>query len=131
MIKLESAPALTTTSRLELVSQGDAPAIQLNTSEYQERVGDQWMPSRTKLKQEVVFITEDGPVTLSGVVLESEAIQMPAAFRVVLEVTLEQRLKGAFDKGRVSQSYVSVSVLRVVEVYSAPNRKVFPQTVVK
>lgn len=128
MIKLESAPALSCTTRLDLVSTGENPSIQLTTSDYQEKVGDQWMKSTHKVRQEIVSIGQNGPVTLSGVVDEPVAVQIAAAHRVVVDVALSEKLKGAFAQGRVSQAYVDVALVRVLEVYDRPGHMVYPQT---
>lgn len=128
MVKLESKPALSCSSLIDLISNGENPSIQLATSEYQEKVGDNWVKSHKKVKQEVVMIGQNGPVTLSGVVEESVAVEIAAAYRVLVEVSLSEKLKGAFAQGRVSQAYVDVSIVRVVEVYDKPGHKVYPLT---
>ncbi|MBN1404353.1 MAG: hypothetical protein JW942_07825 [Opitutales bacterium] len=128
MIVLNSTPALKVTAKLTLISDGEAPSIALGVNETKEKIGDKWIPSTTKREQEVVGIGLDGAFTLKGEVPEDLAVQISAAHTVVVEVLLTQGLKGAYDKGRVSQAYVDLKLIQVLEVYSAPGRKVYPLT---
>jgi hypothetical protein len=129
MISLDSSPTINCKARLVLESDGDVPSIQCSVTDYREKVGDVYLVSSSKKTQEITAIdSQSGPFTLSGQVPETKALQIAAAYKVVVEVRLEAKLKGAWDKGRVSQSYVDVSILSIVEVWDKPGHKVYPLT---
>lgn len=127
MIKLETKNASpSAVCFLELKSAGDASSVVLSTEEIREPVDlgggkQEWQTSKIRCKQLVTFIGADGsPTSLEGSVLESEAIQIAAAHKVVLQVEVSNELKAAYAAGRVSKAYTSLELVRVVEVWDTP-----------
>jgi hypothetical protein len=122
MIKLESKNQMpSAVAALELKSSGDTASISLATEEIREQVNGEWVTSTTKRKQIVTFIGNDGtPCMLEGIVAEAEVVEVGAAWKIVLQVTVVNELKAAFQAGRKSQAYTALGVTRVVEVWDTP-----------
>ncbi len=125
-IKLETKNAApSAVSTLEIKSAGDASSIVLGTEEVREAVEvggkTDWITSKLKVKQFLSFIGADGtPCTLEGTVLESEAVEITAAHKVVIQVQIANELKAAYQAGRVSKGYTSLELVKVVEVWDTP-----------
>jgi hypothetical protein len=130
-IKLETknvAPAAVIL--LEIKSQDGASSVVLGFEEVKMRVGEgksaSYVPNPQKMRQSVSFIGFDGfPVLIEGVVPESQAIEISAAFKVVVQVTISNELKVAYEAGRVSQGYMALNLVRVVEVWDSPKNKLW------
>jgi hypothetical protein len=138
-IKLETkSTAPSAVSTLEIKSAGDASSLVLGTEEVREAVNvngkDEWHTSKLKVKQFLSFIGSDGtPVCLEGVVLDSEAVEISAACKVVIQVQISNELKATYEKGRVSKGYMALELVRVVEVWDTPKNCLWraPSTVSK
>lgn len=123
MIKLETknaAPSALAT--IELKSAGDAASVILTTEEVREPVQvngrDEWQVSKLYRLQILTFIGADGtPCSIEGKVLETEAVEIPAAHKVVVQVQVANELKAAREAGRVSKAYTSLQLAKVVEVW--------------
>ncbi|MDF9828664.1 hypothetical protein M2447_002792 [Ereboglobus sp. PH5-10] len=108
-------------SALELRSAGNVPSIQLQAEDVREQVDNQWVTSTVKKKQLITFIGADGsPCALEGTVAESEAVEIEAAYKIVVQIKVANELKAAFQAGRVSRAYTSLEVVRVTEVWDSP-----------
>jgi hypothetical protein len=122
-IKLETKNASpSAVCALEIKSAGDGSSVVLSTEEIREPVElggkTEWQTSKIRCKQLVTFIGADGsPTSLEGSVLESEAIEIAAAHKVVVQATISNELKAAYAAGRVSKAYTSFELVRVVEVW--------------
>lgn len=127
MIKLENPTnAPVALSVLTLQSVGSAPSIVLSTDNARKLQGEIWVEDPARLKQFVSFTAPDGEqAEIEGLVDENSAVEISGAFKVVLEVSLRKGLKGAFDKGAVSRGYAAVELVRVVEVWSTPSKKLW------
>jgi len=125
-IKLETKSAApSAVSTLEIKSAGEASSVVLGTEEVREAVEvggkTDWITSKLKVKQFLSFIGADGtPCTLEGTVLEAEAVEIAAAHKVVIQVTIANELKAAYQAGRVSKGYTSLELVKVVEVWDTP-----------
>jgi hypothetical protein len=125
-IKLETKNAApSAVSTLEIKSALDASSVVLGTEEVREAVEvggkTEWLTSKLKVKQFLSFIGADGtPCSLEGTVLESEAVEITAAHKVVIQVQIANELKAAYQAGRVSKGYTSLELVKVVEVWDTP-----------
>ena len=125
-IKLETKSAApSAVSTIEIKSAGEASSVVLGTEEIREAVEvggkTDWITSKIRVKQFLSFIGADGiPCTLEGTVLESEAVEITAAHKVVIQVAIANELKAAYQAGRVSKGYTSLELVRVVEVWGTP-----------
>ncbi|EIQ00223.1 hypothetical protein OpiT1DRAFT_04765 [Opitutaceae bacterium TAV1] len=121
-IKLETKHAAPSAAvRLEICSAGDSASIVLTTEDVQQRVNDEWVTSVTHRKQVLSFVAADGQaMTLTGRVDEREAVEIPAAHKVVVEVTIATGLQGAFERGAKSRAYTALDLAKVVEVWDNP-----------
>lgn len=122
MIKLESKNLMpSSVAVLTIQSAGDVAGVSLSTEEVREQdaQSQQWSVSKTKRKQIITFIGSDGqPCSVEGTVYENEAIEIPGAYKILVEVRVSVELKAAYQAGRVSKAYTSLEVVRVVEVWA-------------
>jgi hypothetical protein len=126
MIKLEN-PVNAPVARcvLTLESVGSTPSISVSTSEARKQSGLEWIADPLRLKQHITFIGADGDgVTLSGLVEETDAVEISGAFRVVVEVKLAEEQKGAFAAGRVGREFTALQVVRIMEIWASASRKI-------
>jgi len=87
---------------------------------------DTWIDETTKRIQVVSCVNEQGEaISIEGQVNEAEAVTIQGAFKVLLLVRVGEGLKGAFDKGAVSKSYASLTLIKVVEVWSSPTKRLW------
>lgn len=135
MHKLETKnAALAALAKLEIGSLGSVASVVLATEEVRKEVNGQWQTDTVYRQQVMSFIGADGsPCTIEGRVLESECVEIPAAFKVVVQVNVSNELKGAFAAGRVSKAYTALNLVRVLEVWDTPKNclwraKDVPQT---
>jgi hypothetical protein len=111
---------------LEIRSAGTIPSIQLQVEDVREQVNNEWVTSTTKKKQLITFIGGDGnPCAIEGSVLDVEAVEIEAAWKIIVQVKVANELKAAFSAGRVSRAYTSLEVLRVVEVWDSPKGSIW------
>ena len=82
----------------------------------------QWKDDPLHLKQVLTFVGDDGPVQLFGTVAESEAVELKAAWKVVVLANLSTKSLPAFDKGRVSKTLVALGIVKVVEVWESASK---------
>lgn len=121
MIKLASKNSLPSAMAvLEIKSASDVASISLTVEEVRmpDSAGN-FAVSKERLKQVVSFVGADGTAcSLEGVIPEETAIVLDqAAFKVVVEIEIQNELKAAYQAGRVSKSYTSLVLVRVVEVW--------------
>lgn len=123
-IKLENlaVKGIESTALLTVDSPSDHPAIGLKAEKAQSLQGDKWAEDPTKAKQLVTFIGEDGPVEMKGTVPQDMAVEISAAWRVVVEIEISTTALPAYEAGRKSRTLLAVSVRRVVEVWSNPKK---------
>jgi len=122
-IKLESiVKGIECLSLLNIESPTDTPAISLKVDEAASFVGEKWTVDPTKGKQWITFIGEDGPVELQGIVDQDKAIDIAAAWKVIVEVRLSTQALPAFEAGRKSKTLLALSVLRVTEVWATSKK---------
>lgn len=108
-------------SALEIRSAGNVPSIRLQVEDVREQVNGEWVNSTLKKKQLITFIGADGaPCALEGTVAEADAVEIEAAWKIIVQVQVANELKAAFQAGRVSRAYTSLEVARVVEVWDSP-----------
>lgn len=125
-IKLETkAASPSAVSQLEIKSAGDASSVVLASEEVREPIEiggkTEWTVSKLKRKQLLTFIGADGtPCSLEGTVLDSEAIEISAAHKVVVQIQISNELKATYEKGRVSKGYTALELVKVVEVWDTP-----------
>lgn len=123
MIKLETknaAPSALAT--LAIQSFGEHANVILATEEIREPINvngkDEWQVSRLSRLQVLTFVGADGvPCSIEGKVLEADAVEIPAAHKVVVQVQVANELKAAYQAGRVSKAYTSLQLAKVVEVW--------------
>jgi hypothetical protein len=127
MIKLQStASAPSAFSVLTLESVGSSPGIIVSVKESRKQIEGNWVSDPQRLRQTVTFFGPDGdPVSMSGLVDEASAVEISGAHKVVMEVAPSSELKGAYDKGRVSQAYTALEIVRVLEVWSSRTSKLW------
>ncbi len=127
MIKLETTvSALTAKATLALVSSSETPSISLSTDNARSQVNGQWVEDKAKRKQLVSYFSEDGPLELQGVVSEQEAVEMTAAYKVLLDIELFSKSLPTYEAGKVSGTLAAVRLLRVAEVWSTSKKRVYP-----
>lgn len=125
MIKLETqnqSPSATTL--LEIKSAGVGTSVILSTADAGGFVNEKWVNALLGKKQQILtFIGADGaPCSLEGVVLEEYAVEIAAAFKVVVQVDLSNELTTAAAVGRKSKAYTRLELVRVVEVWDSPTK---------
>lgn len=127
MIKLENPTnAPQAFAALLLQSLSEVPTISISAEPVRSNLNGAWVDDPKKRRQTVTFISSDGsPVTLTGIVEETEAIEIAGAFKVVVLVNPSTELKGAFEAGRVSRAYTALELVRVVEVWSTASKKLW------
>lgn len=122
-IKLESTvKGIESSALLSIESPTENPAVGLRVEPVRTLQGDAWKEDPTKGKQIATFVGEDGPVELFGVVDQDKAIEIAAAWKVVVEVQISTQSLPTFEAGRKSRTLLAVSVLRVMEVWAAPKK---------
>jgi len=119
----QSAPSAVST--LEIKSSGDASSIVLTTEEHKAFINvngkDEYQVDKLKRKQICTFIGADGiACTLDGVILDIDCVEISAAYKVVAQVMIANELKQAFAAGKVSKGYMSLELVKVVEVWDTP-----------
>ena len=125
-IKLESTvKGIECAALLTIESPTENPAVGLRVENVRTLQGDAWKEDPTKGKQVVTFVGEDGPVELQGTVDQEKAIEISAAYKVVIETQISTQSLPAFEAGRKSRTLLAVSVLRVVEVWATPKKCVW------
>ncbi len=123
MIKLESpVAALSVTSYVTIQSRTKEPTIALSCSPARALVDGSWKDDPTRTKQSVAFHSDEGPTELHGLMPESDGVEIVAAFKVVVQVTLSTRNLPTAQVGRVSRALVSLELLRVVEVWTTAEK---------
>lgn len=126
MIKLESVGAgLSVSSIMALESQGGNAAIGLIVEDYRMNRDGKWEDDPGRKRQLIRFQCGTEQVELSGVVTDEAAVAIGACWRVVLEVLLGETNLPAYEAGRMSRSLTRVYVVRVLEVWSGPGKKLW------
>jgi hypothetical protein len=121
MIKLESKTSLpSAVAVFEIKSSTDLPTVGLRVQDVGGYVGEKWQDVIPGKKRQILtFIGADGVASeIQGVVQESEAVEIGAAFKVVVEVKLTSLLTKTGGAGQKSQELVKLEVRRVVEVWA-------------
>jgi len=122
-IKLESTvKGIECGALLEIVSPTENPAVSLKVEEARTLQGDSWKVDPTKGKQLVTFVGEDGPVELVGIVDQETAVEIPAAYKVVIQTQISTTALPAYEAGRKSKTLLAVSVVKVVEVWATSKK---------
>lgn len=122
-IKLESTvKGIECAALLTIESPTENPAVGLRVEAVRTLQGDAWKEDATKGKQVVTFVGEDGPVELAGTVDQDKAIEIAAAYKVIVETQISAQSLPTFEAGRKSRTLLAVSVLRVVEVWATPQK---------
>lgn len=122
MIKLETsnlAPSAVAT--IEIRSAGVGTSVILSTANAGGFVNEKWVNELLGKKQQILtFIGADGaPCSLEGVVQETDAVEIAAAYKVVVQVDLANELTTASAAGRKSKGYTRLDLVRVVEVWDS------------
>jgi len=110
---------------ITLQSLGTGAFISLSTDKASKLVNETWIEDASRLKQHIVATFDGEPVKLSGVVLEADAVECPAAHKVTVEVSMSAKNLPAFAAGRMSRTLVGIEVSRVLEVWSSPSKLVY------
>lgn len=126
MIKLESpVAALSVTSFVTIQSRTKEPTIALSCSPARALVDGTWKDDPTRTKQSVSFHSDEGPTELHGLMPETDGVEIAAAHKVVVQVTLSTRNLPTAQVGRVSRALVSLELVRVVEVWTTAEKCVW------
>lgn len=107
---------------LTIESPTENPAVGLKVEEARSLIGDKWQVDPAKSKQLCTFVGEDGPVELVGIVLTEQAVEVAAAYKVVVQVEVSTTSLPAFEAGRKSKTLLALSVRRVVEVWTTSKK---------
>jgi hypothetical protein len=125
MHKLESigsAPMALTVMTVE--SAGSAPAISISTAEARKQIEGKWVTDELRLRQTVTFLNSDGEaVSIEGLVEERDAVEIAGAYKVVMGVVPSSGLTTAYARGDRSREFVSLSLVRVLEVWGSKSAK--------
>lgn len=99
-------------------------SIQLLAEEVNRRDGDKWTPDPDNLRQVVVFSDAEGqPSKLAGTVGKGIAVQLKgAAYKVVVDCLVTIKKTAAREAGGFSGQFASLTVVRVVEVWTDPKK---------
>ena len=118
MHKLETTLAAPVAQAIFTVqSESEAPTIILTTSDSWKPSEDDWLKDDTKRKQVISFISDEGrTVELAGAVSEPNAVECPAAHKVVALVTLRLDRKSG---------QMRLAVARIVEVWASGTKKLW------
>jgi hypothetical protein len=122
MVTIESSSALLNPGARTLVTIEDSganPSIRVSADEVKFGKDLNFAPDPSRKEQSVSFFGIDGPVELLGRVPDEVAVSFPGrlACKVVLAVELTVGLTSAFEKGDRSRSYVSLRLVKVLEVW--------------
>lgn len=124
MIKLETQNAgIEVVSTISIQSETKEATMSLKTEPCRSMdEKGQWKDDPLHLKQVLTFVGDDGPVQLFGTVHESDAVELKAAWKVVVLANLSTKSLPAFDKGRVSKTLVALGIVRVIEVWESASK---------
>lgn len=124
MIKLETkAAALPQMVALfTLSSVGNTPGVALTTAGVREERNGEWHDSVSHVMQTVAGYMDGKPFALTGKVSHLDAVEIPAAFKVVLQVEVRTALSQAYEKGDRSKQIVTLSLSKVVEVWESAEK---------
>lgn len=125
MIKLEQTHALVQARAVITIESGSTmPTVQVTAKEgarAKNGKGD-WEERPDLAKQSVVFVGDSGPVEMTSTVPEAQAVHVGAVYRAVCEVELARSLTTAYEKGDRSRELTALSLVRVVEVWTSPEK---------
>jgi len=126
MITLENAGGLPQARALLVIqSETDVPSVSLSVETVREEVRGEWVDSTLNGRQVVGCFIEQKPFKLSGKVARAYAVECPSAFKVVVEVEAKMALSSTYEKGDKSKEFCQVSLVRVVEVWSTPSKRLW------
>lgn len=120
MFVLESnttAPKALTQLVIESAGQN---SIQLQAEEVNRRNGNNWEPDPDNVRQVVIFNDAEGqPSKLTGTVAKGVAVALKgSAHKVVIECEIAIKKTAAREAGGFSGQFASLSVHRVIEVWT-------------
>lgn len=122
-IKLETSNVgLAVHALVSIQGAGDLAGIALSTEKSKRNDNGNWVEDPTRLRQILMAVGAEGPIELSGIVPESEAVEIAAAFKVVAKVNLVPEEKGAFVAGRVGRKFTALELVQVVEVWATATK---------
>lgn len=122
-IKIESTvKGIECGALLTIESPTENPAVGLKVEEARSLINNTWQVDPAKAKQVVTFVGEDGPVELIGVLPTEQAVEVAAAYKVVLQTEVSTTALPAYEAGKKSRTLLAISVRRVVEVWTTSKR---------
>jgi hypothetical protein len=127
MIKLENTGALPQSRvMLAIQSETDTPSLSLSAEPFSEFGEDEkWGESKSHLMQKVSGFVRGAAFTMEGKVLQHDAVAVAGAHKVVVEIVLAEQTLGAFAAGKKSKTVQTVNLVRVVEVWGSPTKRLW------